>query len=70
MGFSESEPPLVEELLAVKLILCTFDSLSLLLRPTLRSLYYLAHFTDSETVAREGLNDLSTFLQPVCGRAT
>lgn len=70
MGVQGNEPPLVEELLGLKLILGTFNSLSLLFSPALRRLYYLAHFTDVESVAQKGLNDLSEFSQPASGTAT
>lgn len=49
MGFSGPKPLLVEELLGLKLILATFDPLSLLLGPTPPSVHCLAHFIDLET---------------------
>lgn len=55
-SFSGQERPLLESL---KLSMGTFNSLPPLLTPTLRTLYYLAHFTDMTTVAQKGLSDLS-----------
>lgn len=66
-GFTGPATSSVEELLGLKLILGTFDPLSVLLRPAWQRLYYLAQVTDWETVAPEELNDVSKFFQP--GRA-
>ena len=48
LSFSGHEPPLLESL---RLSLGTFNSLCPLLRPSLPTLHYLAHFTDVTTVA-------------------